>query len=297
MMSEVEQGASTALRRTLDNLGVRRGDTVYLGTDMSGIPLPPYEAALNREAIRAREQQWCAFVYAVVRDVIGGQGTLIVPAFSYSCGRPGSRFVKEESPSEVSPFTEWFRKNGATHRSLHPLFSISGVGRFAEEITRFSSRSAFGWNSAFDALNHYGTKFVSLGTRIANSLTYLHHVEQCFGCNHRYTKVFDADVVADGQTVKGPWLAYVAYRGATTESDFRFFERAAEERGLLISSPWNGYDNHCIHIEDTNRLALELLQADPCALANRPVEIQLDDTKVLDTPSSDDVVRFLLSLD
>ena len=58
-MTEAE--AQKTLKSTLTALEIEPGDLIYLGTDMSGIPLPAYPANLTREAIRERETKWCEF--------------------------------------------------------------------------------------------------------------------------------------------------------------------------------------------------------------------------------------------
>ena len=60
-MTEAE--AAQSLKSILNALKIERGDLVYLGTDMGGIPLPTYPADLTRDAIRERETKWCEFLY------------------------------------------------------------------------------------------------------------------------------------------------------------------------------------------------------------------------------------------
>ena len=60
-MTEVE--ASQALKALLEELGVVSGEIIYMGLDMARLPLPHWPTAMNRAAIRAREDRWCAFLF------------------------------------------------------------------------------------------------------------------------------------------------------------------------------------------------------------------------------------------
>src|SRR5438046_1658456 len=108
--------ARAAVEDILDRLRVKAGDRIMLGIDMGKLPLPSYPAALTREALRERERKWCRFVLDRLLDHLGPGGTLLVPSYSYTCGKPGSTFVLESTPSEVGPFTEFVRDQPQTVR-------------------------------------------------------------------------------------------------------------------------------------------------------------------------------------
>ena len=56
------------------------------------------------------------------------EGTVIVPAFSYSATK-GEVFDVQETPSDVGLFAEKFRLAEGIDRSQHPIFSVSHIGR------------------------------------------------------------------------------------------------------------------------------------------------------------------------
>ena len=122
-------------------------------------------------------------------EILGPEGTLLVGTFTYTCSQSSFPFILEESPSEIGPFTDWLRQQPDAVRSLHPIFSLAGVGVHASEILSQTGGSAFGPYSPFGRLANYKARFVNLGIPFSQSLTYVHHLEQCYGCNHRYNKV------------------------------------------------------------------------------------------------------------
>jgi aminoglycoside N3'-acetyltransferase len=282
-----ESEARVALEDILDRLGVKAGDRIMLGIDMGKLPLPEYAAALNREAFREREQKWCQFVLDVLFERLTVTGTLLVPVFTYSCTKPRSVFTAESTPSENGPFTEYFRCLPQVVRSLHPIFSLAGLGRDAEALLGNVGRSAFGSMSPFSRFTSYGVKFLCLGVEFRNPITYIHHMEQSYGSPHRYNKSFDVEVFANGEKVSGEWYAYMAYRGIDYSSDLTSLQQALKAGGHLVEAEWNGSPNHLAEIDAVDSVGYELLSRDASAFVDRRLKFRFDDSVVANTEDRD----------
>ena len=275
-----ESEARVALEDILDRLGVKAGDRIMLAIDMGKIPLPTYTAVLSREAFRERERNWCQFVLNVLADRLTANGTLLVPSFTYSCTRPGSVFVAESTPSENGPFTEFFRSQPQVVRSLHPIFSLAGMGRDVDALLSHVGRSAFGAMSPFSRFTSYGIKFLCLGVEFRNPITYIHHMEQSYGCPHRYNKPFEIEVFSNGEKVFGEWYAYMAYRGIDYSSEIASLQQALKAKGHLAEADWNGCPNHLAEVAAVDNVGYELLTSDACAFVNRRLKFRFDDSTV-----------------
>ncbi len=284
-MTEAE--ARTAMNSILDRLGVKPGDCIMLGIDMGKIPLPGYAASLSRVAFSERERKWCQFVLDVVLDRLTGSGTLLVPSFTYSCTKPGSVFVAESTPSENGPFTEFVRTQRGSIRSLHPIFSLSGIGRHAEALLGNVGRSAFGAMSSFGRFGTYDVRFLCLGVEIRNCITYIHHLEQNYGCPHRYNKSFEIDVVVNGRKVAEEWYANLAYRGIDYSSDITSLQQTLEEKAQLVEVVWNGHSNHLADVANVDKVGYALLTKDFGAFVNRRLKFNFDDKSVVCTGNPD----------
>lgn len=63
-------------------------------------------------------------------------GTLVMPTMSWRVVTPANPWFDEiETPSHVGVVAELFRRNYATHRSLHPTHSVAALGRHATKLT------------------------------------------------------------------------------------------------------------------------------------------------------------------
>ena len=293
-MTEVE--SSQALRALLAELGVASGETIYLGLDMSRLPLPSWSAALNRDAIRAREDRWCAFLFEHIMEALGPRGTLLVGTFSFSCGNPVIPFVVEETRSEIGPFTNWLRLQPQSIRSLHPIFSVSGVGLHARDILTNTGGAAFGACSPFGRLAAHGTRFVNLGIPFRQSLTYVHHLEQCYGCNHRYHKTFSGSVIQNGLKLDREFLGYMRWRGIDAGVDVGPLEEALKRVGLLREASEPRLFGQSALTIDIDRIGYQMLIEDSRAFFSPKIQIDFDDSMVATAPGRHPVTTFKLSV-
>lgn len=282
-----EAEAKTTLIKLLTELEIKSGSVIYIASDISGLPLPEYKAELTRAAVKERERKWCEFIIRTILEYLGPEGTLLAGAFSYSCTRPGSIFTAETTPSEIGPLPEMLRQYPGVIRSLHPIFSVCGTGRHAKDIVENTGRSAFGARSPFAAMNTYDTTFVCLGTRVSQMMTYIHHLEQTYGCNHRYHKIFDCTVMQNGQVQAGPWMAYMAYRSAGATMQCRTFEERLIGESVVRQATYGQSPYQAVSISDLNAVGYRMLDEDPCAFMEKSVMIDLDETQTMQSPSLD----------
>ncbi len=293
-MTEAE--SSEALKNLLVGLGVQSGETIYLGLDMGRLPLPHWPVQLSREAIRAREDRWCSFLFDNIMEVLGPKGTLLLGTFSYSCSNSAIPFVLEETPSEIGPFTNWLRRQPEAMRSLHPIFSVSGIGARSKEILTSTGAAAFGPCSPFGRLAVHNARFVNLGIPFRQSLTYVHHLEQCYGCNHRYHKVLPSAVFMNGQQVPRKFLGYMRWRGVDATVDVGPLEDALKQAGVLREVNQSGLFGQSVLAADIDRIGYAMLAEDSCAFSSRKVQVDLEDEEVASHPSQSLITVFRLSV-
>jgi len=291
----IDPNASRTLETMLTDLGIQQGEVVYLGIDMGRLPLPFWPATLDRESMRRRADHWCQFLFDHLMAAIGPAGTLVFPTFSYRCSNPDHVFVLEETPSETGPFTEWLRRHPDARRSLHPVFSVGAIGAAAKMLVEETGRSGFGPVSPFGRLSGLNARFVNLGVPFNQSMTYMHHLEQCYGCNHRYHKVFTTPVFRAGIQVPGPFLGYVRWLGLDARQGLIRCEQRLLAEGVMREVSWNGCVNHAVRATDVDRIGYAMLMENPCAFASRNVHVVLDESATASNPVGDVVAVFNLS--
>ena len=176
--------------RALQSAGVRSGDVVMVHSSLFQLGRPA--DLTNRNAVPD------AFVQAF-NQVLGPDGTLLVPTFTYSfCG--AETFNVQTSPTRMGVLAERVRQHADSIRSVQPLFSAAGFGARAREVIEDVGKSSFGKDSVFDRLHRMGSgKYLVLGEDLW-VLTAIHHIEQAFGVPYRYLKEFTGTIVDGDRT-------------------------------------------------------------------------------------------------
>lgn len=154
----------------------------------------------------------CQAIYTAIKNVIGNEGTIIVPSQTLDITDPASwnypkvpkhwiEKIKQEMPSYdkkysvasgMGIFSEYIRNLKDSVRSNHPIYSFSGVGMKAQEILESHPYDyGLGWNSPLGKLYDLNAKILLLGTDFETN-TSLHLAE--YNLN-RKTKIEKSKVI------------------------------------------------------------------------------------------------------
>ncbi len=204
--------------------GVRRGDVLMLHADAIVLAqLPPMTADQRFDVL-----------FEALDDVLGLDGTLVMPTFTYSFTK-GEPFEAAATPSTVGLLTEAFRTRPGVRRSVDPIFSVAARGRLADRFAAAATDDCFGPNSAFALLAEEDAWLACLGCSL-DRLTFTHYVEQTVGVDYRYFKTFTG-ICIDG--------------GVETPANARYFVRDLDRKTVI----------------DLSRLKADLTQAGTLATA------------------------------
>ncbi len=112
-------------------------------------------------------------------ETVGPQGTLLLPAFSFPLkSQEEPVFDVRETPSCVGLITELFRREYATHRSIHLSHSYAAAGPLARELTTHRlDITPCGDDSPLGKFMRRDGKILLLGVGY-NSCTAFHVVEE-----------------------------------------------------------------------------------------------------------------------
>ena len=160
-------------------LGVQPGDTLFVHSSYSKLSKSP-EGIENGPEI----------VIDAILNVLGSEGTLIMPTFNYGFLR-GETWDIRNSPSQMGVLTEVVRKDPRAKRMFHPIYSVTAIGKLAEEISVLRSNDCFGETTIFKKLRDWNAKIMIIGLPYSKSFTFLHHCEQAANVDYRFMKEFN----------------------------------------------------------------------------------------------------------
>ena len=234
--------------------GITQGDTVLVHASLFSLGMLK-DASL---------ETLCAQIYGLLRQAVGKEGTLLVPAYFYEYARTPEPFDAVLSPvsKELGVFAQYVAALPDAVRSYNPLTCLAAVGQHAEYICRGGTATGYGVDSPWDRLTRSGGKCLMLGVALPQCFTYCHYIEQMFGVPHMYAKRYTVPIYDNGMPVSLPVITYVRYLDYDIHVDLRRFETVLKENGLLMSNPLGLNALHVVELKNAFEKGIECLKQD-----------------------------------
>lgn len=138
----------------------------------------------------------------VLLDIIGPDGTIVVPTHSWSVSRDDI-FVFDplNTPCDYT-FSEFVRTQLNVQRTEHCFASIAAFGPDAAPIVNAQqNKNPYGLLSPFDMLVGKNALHVSIGMPVRSTISAVHHCELLAQVPYRYIKEFQYKIT-DGNTIR-----------------------------------------------------------------------------------------------
>jgi len=169
----------TEIVNALVKIGLVKGDKIFVHSNLGFFGI--LKNAKNQN------DYWKIFKEAIF-EVIGDEGTLAVPTFSYSfCW--DTEFNLYTTPCTVGMFSELVRKDHDSKRSEDANFSIAAIGKHANYFTETSQNHSFGQDSFWDRFVKSNGKICCFNVGLLYN-TLIHYAEKLLQVPYRYDKSF-----------------------------------------------------------------------------------------------------------
>lgn len=216
----------------------------------------------------------CELLYSAMQEVIGAEGTMIVPAYTLSFCRNENFDVQatqciQGTWSSSWEFLEYFRRLPGVVRSADPILSCAGLGPMAQALlTRLPSVS-YGKDCLHERLMKAGGKLCGIGVGLAEA-SFLHYVEEAVGVPFRYKKLFTGHVAENGKLRKQGWISTVPILAANGLPDGTRLEKKARSEGQCRIADVGQGEVVSIDCKSFYELASRELARDPWYTARGP---------------------------
>ena len=176
------------LKRALNNLGVRKGDILYISSDIKTF-LFNIVIEYGIESKKDRDLVLNALVDEF-QAIVGKEGTLLFPVFSWDWCR-GKGFDIKMTKGEVGTLSNWVLKNRMDFtRTKHPIYSFMVWGKDSEYLKNMDNQDAWSHSSPFYYLQECKAKQLLFNIEAFQGLTFGHYIEQEVGVPYRHSKYF-----------------------------------------------------------------------------------------------------------
>ena len=269
--------AAADLVEAIRQVGVGTGDTVYVQVCTEGLAdlgnsVPP--------------QQLGELVYTSFREVVGDEGTILAPAFTFSFCRQDV-FDVERTPTvwgrwnTCTQFPELVRRLPGALRSRDPIFSTAGIGPKAAELLMNLPHVCLGEDCLHDRLRRVGGQICILGVGLYEAI-FRHFVEAVTRVPWRYDKLFTGYVRENGVTRKEGWLYNVRILAENGDPAGEDLETKARALNTCRSAPVGGGEILAVDCQEFFDLAAGELRRNPWSTARGPAgnPVDLEESRV-----------------
>jgi aminoglycoside 3-N-acetyltransferase len=191
------------LEQAIRDVGIQEGDIVSLQVSLGRLGL--------MNGVSADFNDISNEVIDSFLSVLGKEGTLLVPTYTYSIGK-GEIFDVQHTPSAIGEFPEIFRKKTGAKRSRDPMLSNAAIGPKSDELLKDISKSCYGHGSTFEKMRNSNAIICTLGIGI-HWATFRHHIEEMANVPFRFHKAFYGTVIESGIQEKVQWNYFAAPKG------------------------------------------------------------------------------------
>ena len=210
------------IENALKEIGINKGDHIFSHSNVGFFGI--------LEGAETEEDYYKIFKTAFL-NVIGTEGTIIMPTFTYSfCWN--KVYDKNASISDCGLLAELMWKDPEAIRSDDANFSIVALGALAEYFTQNPPKHSFGPNSFWERFLEKNGIFVNLNFDAAS--TFIHYAEKKIQVPYRYDKKFKGISIIDRKEIEGEFYHYVYdHEKLNHKPAFAKFHKRADELGLV----------------------------------------------------------------
>lgn len=197
-------------------------------------------------------------------------GTLAVPTFNFGFAR-GEPYDPLNTPSQkMGVFSEYVRQQPGVLRTTHPLQSLAMLGRWAADLAKRDTPSAFDPGGPFDRMLELDFKILLLGADI-DAISLIHYSEQRLNVPYRYWKEFTGAVLTPKGWQMRTYSMFARDMDLDPHLTLHPVQEVLQARGLWHAVPLNYGQVSLVRMRDLVSVVDEFLSADPYSLMlNRP---------------------------
>ncbi len=237
--------------KSLQKAGIEYGDTLF-GHSNIGF--------FGRLEFAKNAQETCNLLLESIFSVIGSEGTLLLPTFSYSFSNKKS-FNPKTTKGVGGIFSEYIRNLPQSRRSLDPSVSITAIGGKCEIFTSNMPVEVYGSKGFFGRLLKENVK--TLNMNIDSATTFVHYAEKLLKVPYRFTKKFSGTIILNSKSYQSESHLWVRYRHPATSPRFENFDNLALKMNLVKKLNIGRGFISVMNISDQLRVVREGIDSDP----------------------------------
>tara|TARA_B100000963_G_scaffold340533_1_gene339321 strand:- start:786 stop:1598 length:813 start_codon:yes stop_codon:yes gene_type:complete len=167
--------------KSYKKIGLKKNQSIYVSSDLS--KLGKYEKKTKNGLLSDHLK--------ALKTIVGKKGNIFVPTASLNLCNTDKVFDLKKTPSyQMGILSEFLRKKKNSHRSLHPFWSVSGIGIDVKNFLSKISPHSHASGSVWEKFVQNNVIALNIGIKPNHAIPLVHHVETIVGVPYRYNKEF-----------------------------------------------------------------------------------------------------------
>jgi aminoglycoside 3-N-acetyltransferase len=172
-------------------------------------------------------------VIDALMNVLGSEGTLIIPRFNFDFSTYGTTWDVRSTPSHMGIISEFVRKDPRSKKVFHPIYPFSIIGKYADELIKHRYKGGYSKDSIFHQLLVYDAKIIQID-KVYKSTTLIHHAEEILKVDYKYYKNFTGYVIDEnGKKYEDTFNLYVRKINEGYVTDVLPIGKILEDDGVM----------------------------------------------------------------
>jgi|694.fasta_scaffold75486_2 aminoglycoside 3-N-acetyltransferase len=267
---------SLNLINSLKKIGIKKGDTIYLGINLGKTYHNFYKNMFTKKTLLDSKTFYSNQVLNILKKYLTNKGTIIVPSFYFSFFKK-KFYNNKTTKTNLGFFENNFLKQKNISRSDHPIFSISCWGKNKNKIIHPCGPFSFGQNSPFNNFLKYKVKFLNIGNLFIETCTYVHHLEHLNGINHRYYKAATGTIIQNEIRKKKTYYALVRYKSLKAEKAEYKIGKLIRDKKLISETNQFGIYTSAINASEVYNIGMKALINNPSFFMSKKIIVKNQD--------------------
>lgn len=216
--------------------------------------------------IRIRKHDKVKAIFNSLTKTMGKNYTIFAPSASLNLCNTKIIFDPKYTPSfNMGPLAEFIRKNEKSKRSLHPFWSICGVGKNAKILDNVT-KHAYGHGSPWSKMLDLDCLQINIGNHPSKAVTLIHHIETVIGVPYRYNKLFRHKIKVNDQEYYDDFFQSVFFKNINSQKKIKlnehFFKILKMQKKLNYIKDKSGLEMWSFKMKDFFIVASKLFTKD-----------------------------------
>mgnify|MGYP000882252819 CR=1 FL=1 len=215
--------------------------------------------------IRIAKQLKLKIILDALKKKLGTKYTIFTPGSTLNL--VNTNIVFDPLNTEIykmGPLSEFIRKEKST-RSLHPFWSIVGIGKKRKLLEKVSPHS-YGYGSPWSKMLDNDFSQLNIGMHPSKAVTLIHHIETIIGVPYRFTKEFSHPIKLNNKIVKKNFYMSVFYKSISIQKKIKlnehFFVKLKKMKKLNYVKTQSGLEMWSFKMRDFFQVATKFLMED-----------------------------------